>query len=171
MESRTLRSIILLIESIVFTFIVPGVVTVLFPCMILRESEVAIPERWSAVQYAALPVIGIGIVIYFWCLWDFVISGRGIPSPIDHPKHLVVRGLYRYVRNPMYLGILCVLMGEVSFLQSGTLFLYAIAWFVIIHTVVLLYEEPNLRSKFGDEYDRYARSVRRWLPCRPRDVG
>lgn len=171
MESRTLQSLILLIESIVFTVIVPGTVTVVLPRMILREDGVTIPETLSVVQYVAVLVIGLGIVTYFWCLWDFVVSGRGIPSPIDHPKHLVVRGLYRYVRNPMYLGVLCVLVGEVSFLQSGALFLYASTWFVIIHTVVLLYEEPTLRTKFGADYDRYARSVRRWLPGRPRDVG
>lgn len=81
MESRALRSLILLVESVVFTVIVP--------------------EPWSAVQYAALLVLCVGVVTYFWCLWDFVVSGRGIPLPLDHPKHLVVRGLYRYVRNPM----------------------------------------------------------------------
>jgi len=171
MESRTLRSLILLVEGVVFTVIVPGTVTVVLPWMILREGGVTLPEPWSAVQYAGLLVLGVGVVTYFWCLWDFVVSGRGIPSPLDHPNHLVVRGLYRYVRNPMYLGVLCVLVGEVSFLQSGPLFLYTISWFVIIHAVVLLYEEPALRAKFGAEYDRYVRSVRRWLPGRPRDAG
>lgn len=171
MESRALRSLILLVESLVFTVIVPGTVTVVLPWMILREAGVTMPEPWSAVQYAALLVLCVGVVTYFWCLWDFVVSGRGIPLPLDHPKHLVVRGLYRYVRNPMYLGVLCVLVGEVSFLQSRALFLYSIAWFLIIHAVVLLYEEPALRTKFGAEYDRYAGSVRRWLPGRPHDLG
>jgi len=171
MESRTLRSFFLLVESVVFTFLVPGTITVVLPWMILREDGVMIPEPWNAVQWAALPVTGVGIVTYFWCLWDFVVSGRGIPSPIDHPKQLVVRGLYRYVRNPMYLGVLCVLVGEVCLYQSGALLLYATGWFVIIHLVVLLYEEPALRRKFGAEYDRYALSVRRWLPDRPFHVG
>jgi protein-S-isoprenylcysteine O-methyltransferase Ste14 len=130
-----------------------------------------IPEPWNVLQYVGLLLAVAGIVTYFWCLWDFVISGRGIPSPIDHPKHLVVRGLYRYVRNPMYLGVLCVLVGEICLFRSGALLFYATGWFVIIHLVVLLYEEPTLRRKFGAEYDRYAQSVRRWLPGRPLQMG
>ncbi len=171
MNSWTLRSLILVIESIAFTVVVPGTVTVLIPWMILRGGGIAMPESWGMQQYAALSTLGIGVATYFWCAWDFVASGRGIPFPIDHPRHLVVRGLYRYVRNPMYLGVLCVLVGEAGFLQSRALFIYAVTWFMIIHMVVLLHEEPTLRTKFGAEYRDYARSVRRWLPGRPRDVA
>lgn len=157
----------LFVEGIIFTLIVPGTVTVVIPLMILQNFGIRIPELWGGLQYIALLIIGFGIVIYSWCLLDFIVRGRGIPLPIDHPKRLVVHGLYRYVRNPMYLGILFILMGEVCFFQSLRLFFYTTVWFMIIHAVVLLYEEPALKTKFGTEYEWYKRSVRRWLPGKP----
>jgi protein-S-isoprenylcysteine O-methyltransferase Ste14 len=165
-KDTTCRSLLLLAESFAFTVLVPGTVTVWLP-WILLDGAVTVPGRWAALQYAALPLIGAGVVVYGRCLRDFVVRGRGIPAPIDHPRRLVVRGLYRYVRNPMYLGVLCVLVGEAVFLASPVLAFYATAWLGIVHGVVMLYEEPALRRRFGAEYDRYTCSVRRWLPGRP----
>lgn len=167
MSTTTLRSIGLIAESVVFTFLVPGTVTIWLP-MILLGDTVAMPMSCGVSQYAAFPVGCLGIAMYVWCLRDFVTSGRGIPAPIDHPRRLVVRGLYGYVRNPMYLAVLCVLAGEIIFFESRALFLYTITWFGVVHLVVVLYEEPALRRKFGDQYEVYLRAVPRWLPGRPR---
>jgi len=169
-NDTTLRSVILVAESIVFTVLVPGTVTVWLPWILLDGAE-ASRVPWSVQQYAALPVVAVGVLTYSWCLGQFVVSGRGIPAPIDHARQLVVRGLYRYVRNPMYLAVLSVLIGEVIFLGSRALLLYTITWFGIVHGVVVLYEEPALRTKFGAEYERYAGSVHRWLPAGQHSAG
>ena len=84
--------------------------------------------------------------------------------PIDHPGQLVVTGLYRYVRNPMYVGVLILLIGEVILFRSINLLIYTVCWFAFVHLNVILWEERLLRHKFGDSYTRYRAAVRRWIP-------
>ena len=122
------------------------------------------PPSWSAWHLAALALLIVGLGIYARCLWEFAARGHGIPAPIDHPKQLVVTGLYRYVRNPMYLGVLFVLLGEALFFRSSAFLIYAMAWFAFVHVNVLVYEEPNLARKFGVSYEDYRAAVRRWIP-------
>lgn len=124
------------------------------------------PWPWTIWQYAALVPFAIGIAIYVRCVWDFASRGRGIPAPLDHPKQLVVSGLYRYLRNPMYVGVLLVLLGEALFFRSRDFLVYVLIWFAFVNVAVLVYEEPNLRRKFGHSYERYRSSVRRWIPGR-----
>lgn len=112
-------------------------------------------------------VLSVGIGVYSRCLWEFVQKGRGIPAPIDHTKELVVTGLYRYVRNPTYLGGLAILIGEVLILGSRALLGYTVVWLLVMNSVILVYEEPNLRARFGESYERYCVLVRRWVPGRP----
>ena len=90
-----------------------------------------------------------------------------MPAPLDHPKTLVVRGFYRYVRNSMYVGVVLVLIGEVLLLRSVPLLWYSALWFAIINAVILLYEEPYLMERFGESYEHYRKSVGRWIPGRP----
>lgn len=97
----------------------------------------------------------LGASIYFWCAWDFTFAGRGTPAPIDPPKKLVVRGLYRYVRNPMYVGVFSILLGEALFFESQRLLVYAAVVFFFFYLFVILYEEPILRQKFGESYQKY----------------
>ena len=113
-----------------------------------------------------MPIFTIGAGIYFWCLWDFAVTGRGTPAPIDAPKKLVVKGLYRYVRNPMYVGVLSLILAWATMYNSYELLKYAILMWVIFYMVVLIYEEPMLKRQFGESYERYRKSVRRWLPGR-----
>lgn len=119
-----------------------------------------------ASQLAALLPLMLGAAIYFWCLWDFAISGRGTPAPIAAPKHLVVRGLYRYIRNPMYVGVLLVIIGWAMFLQSREVLVYGAVIGIGFHCFVVLIEEPLLKSKFGEAYEGYCKEVGRWLPRR-----
>ena len=153
-----------LLKNIIFTIFVPGTVTVLIPYWVLTRNFVAMPSPWGLPQYLALLPALLGASVYFRCVWDFASVGKGTPAPIDPPKVLVVRGLYRYVRNPIYLGVLFVLSGEAVFFESWTLLRYAIGAFVIFHLFVIVYEEPSLRRKFGESYERYCRNVRRWVP-------
>jgi protein-S-isoprenylcysteine O-methyltransferase Ste14 len=118
----------------------------------------------GVVRYFGLLLILIGAAVYSWCAWDFTFAGRGTPSPIDPPKELVVRGLYRYVRNPMYLGKLSILFGETFLFASWRLFEYAVVVFIFFFLFVILYEEPMLSHKFGESYRQYCTSVNRWIP-------
>ena len=153
----------LALRSLFFTIVVPGTVTVLIPYLIVSRRRAALPGSWDFPQYVALAPIAVGVAILFQCIWDFARVGRGTLAPVDPPKELVVQGLYRNVRNPMYLGVLILLLGEAMLFESVALLEYAIAWFVVIHLVVVLYEEPALRRRFGESYEDYCRSVRRWL--------
>ena len=110
-----------------------------------------------------MPIV-FGACVYFWCAWDFATHGRGSPAPVAPPKQLVARGLYRHVRNPMYVGVAAILLGEALLFASLALLWYAVAIVFGFNLFVLLYEEPTLRRKFGDAYERYCRAVPRWIP-------
>lgn len=117
-----------LFKTLIFTFLVPGTVTILIPYW-LMSSRAAQPLPLDAFRYLGAPPLLFGVAIYFWCAWDFTFAGRGTPAPIDPPKELVVRGLYRYVRNPMYVGILSILLGEALLFASQRLFEYTVVVF------------------------------------------
>jgi len=150
----------LLLKNLLFTFVVPGTVAVYLPLAIVSAREPA-SGGWLAVGLALLLV---GAAIYGWCVYDFATFGRGTPAPIDAPSRLVVRGLYRYTRNPMYLGVLTVILGWVALYRSAALGAYAIAVAAAFSLFIVLYEEPHLRRAFGDEYEAYRARVPRWLP-------
>ena len=162
----SLHSVGLFLKAIAFTVVVPGTITVLIPSWILGPGRHFPPQRWSVTSFVGLLLLSVGAAVYFRCLWEFAARGRGIPLPIDHPRQLVVSGLYQYVRNPMYVGVLIFLLGEVMMFRSTDLLIYAAGWFAFVHLNVVLWEERLLRPKFGDSYARYRRSVRRWIPGR-----
>jgi protein-S-isoprenylcysteine O-methyltransferase Ste14 len=157
----------LALRSLLYTIIIPGTVTVLIPYLILSGRDGRIPQPWGVLQLLGLVAMVLGATILLRCIWEFMVTGRGTLAPVDPPTQLVVRGLYRYVRNPMYLGAFILLLGEAALFESLQVLLYAVAWFVIINLIVLLYEEPVLHRRFGDSYERYTAAVRRWLPSRP----
>ncbi len=161
-----LESTLRWIGAAVFTLLVPGAVTVLLPFYVLDDSvpEVGVLGPLHVVTGVALVV---GAAIYLRCLWDFVCEGQGLPSPVDHPKKLVVSGLYRYVRNPMYVGVLLVLLGEVLLFRSMPFLWYSGLWLGIMNVNILVYEEPYLRARFGESYVQYRKKVGRWIPGRP----
>jgi protein-S-isoprenylcysteine O-methyltransferase Ste14 len=105
-----------------------------------------------------------GSVIYLWCAWDFSVKGLGTPAPIDAPKRLVVDGLYRHVRNPMYVGVACLILSHIALKWSSEIFWYLVFFVVSANLFVLFYEEPHLKRIFGRQYEEYCRNVRRWIP-------
>lgn len=126
--------------------------------------------RWDHLgpnQIIGLVGIVAGALLELACVWEFARSGRGTLSVVDPPRELVVRGLYRYVRNPMYLSVSLILLGEALAIGSKGLFLYWAVFFILANGFVMLYEEPNLRRRFGVSYDRYLSSVGRWIPRLP----
>jgi len=108
-------------------------------------------------------LIAVGAAIYLWCIWDFASLGRGTPAPVDPPRRLVARGLYRYSRNPMYIGVLIVICGWALLFQSIAIAAYGLVVGLCFQLVVVLYEEPALARQFGASYAQYRANVRRWL--------
>lgn len=154
------------LKASIFTVVVPGTVTVVIPHRILSSST---GFSFGTLQLFGLLPILFGAIVYFWCLWDFTFTGRGTPAPVDPPKVLVARGLYRTVRNPMYLGVLSILLGEIIVFSSWALLRYALAFGLGFHLFVVYYEEPTLKRKFGVAYEEYCRTVPRWIPRLSRD--
>jgi protein-S-isoprenylcysteine O-methyltransferase Ste14 len=162
--------IVNLLKTIIFTVIVPGTVSILIPYWLLSSRSAPPPANFGSLRFLGVLPILLGASIYLWCAWDFTFAGRGTPAPIDPPKTLVVRGLYRYVRNPMYVGVLAIILGEALLFASPRLFGYAAIVFVCFYLFVVLYEEPTLRRKFGESYEKYCRTVPRWLPVNIRST-
>jgi protein-S-isoprenylcysteine O-methyltransferase Ste14 len=156
----------LALRSLFFTIVIPGTVTLFIPYLIVSRNPSTL-QSWTPLHALGVLLMATGASILFWCIWDFAAEGRGTLAPVDPPKQLVVQGLYRYVRNPMYLGVLLVLVGETALFRSPAMLQYTLIWFIVVNLFVVLYEEPSLKSRFGDSYERYRHSVHRWLPTRP----
>jgi len=105
-----------------------------------------------------------GATVAVWCILTFALVGRGTPAPFDPPRRLVMQGPYGHVRNPMYLGAALALAGAALFYETGVLWAYTAGFLVVMHLVVVLYEEPTLRRMFGEQYEAYFREVPRWWP-------
>ncbi len=150
-----------LLKTLLFTILVPGTVVVLVPRWLLR-GEATLLGGWTGATGGFL--LGCGAVLYLRCAWDFAVRGRGTPAPVDPPRELVVSGPYRYVRNPLYLGVLLMVVGEAALYRASVLLGYAGALLLAFHLFVVTYEEPTLRRKFGAAHERYCASVPRWLP-------
>lgn len=153
----------LLLRSILFTILQPGTVAVLIPYWLISSQDSSVAAD-RPLRYLGLPLIIIGAAGLLWCIWEFFSTGRGTISPVDPPKHLVVRGLYRYVRNPMYVLVIIVLLGEAIFFSSVPVLIEAGVFFVLASLFVMFYEEPYLRRRFGESYERYTQAVGRWIP-------
>ena len=153
----------LTVRSLFWTAVIPGVVAGYVPWAFFGLSQ-ARPDLSDPVHLLALLVSGAGIGLLAACIWEFARRGRGTLAPLDPPRELVVAGLYRFVRNPMYLAVTLIVLGEALLLRSGGLLLYWAIWFALVNLLVRVYEEPGLRRRFGASWDRYASSVGRWIP-------
>lgn len=157
----------LFLKNLLFTLVVPAGVGVYWPLALMweRGRGFAWPV-WGLRPALALVPLGLGAAIYLGCLWDFASFGRATPFPLDAPRRLVVRGLYRYVRNPMYVGVLSLVLGWATFFGAPKLLLYATAVALVFQLFIVGVEEPSLRRQFGAEYADYCRRVGRWWPRR-----
>lgn len=153
----------LFLKNLIFSLIIPATVSVYVPLYISRNYSAV-----SGFQFVfALALLAIGGIIYVWCVWDFAVFGRATPLPIDAPKRLVIRGMYRWTRNPIYLGELIILIGWTMMFGGLQLLVYTVCVGIAFHLFVIFYEEPHLEKLFGDEYRAYCAKVYRWLPMLP----
>lgn len=128
---------------------------------------------WDAdAQPAALRILGVAFLIAGGALVlettaRFALHGRGTPAPWAPPERFVERGSYRFVRSPMYLGVLLLILGQALLLGREVLYAWALTAWLLFSAFLALYEEPQLRERFGAEYEDYTQRVSRWLPRRP----
>ena len=157
------------LRTLIFTIFVPGFWTVAMPYWLVPRGTR--PDLHGVGAVGGV-LIAAGIALYFACaFWGFALRGRGTPLPLDPPKKLVVEGPYRIVRNPMYWSVAFVMLGEAAVFHSLALVELVAAFAVGVNVFVLLYEEPALRRKFGEEYEAYCKRVPRWLPRLRSKVG
>jgi len=153
----------LALRNLLFTVVVPGAGGVYVPWLLLnRHGAWPHPAAW----YAAA-VIAAGAGLYLACVWVFAAEGRGTPGLWDSPRRVVAVGPYRWVRNPIYLAALLIVCGQAWLFLSAGLLIYAVALAAAFHLFVTCYEEPRLRARFGQPYEAYRSTVRRWLPRHP----
>lgn len=149
------------IKSLLFLIVAPGMVVGYIPLGLLRTG---LQINTGIFAYIALPFWLIGAIIILWSFWNFIAQGNGTPAPLDPPKELVVSGLYNYVRNPMYVGVLLVIIGHFLCFGFWNLLVYGAVIFIAFNTFVTFYEEPNLKKRFGPTYENYLKHVPRWIP-------
>lgn len=139
--------------------VIPGTVGVYLPIWLGRRSD-GLYVWWT---WLGLPVVLFGLTILLICVWDFMTKGEGTPFPLDPPKKLVVGQLYRYSRNPMYLGVVTMLAGWSVWYASWQIVAYALAVFLGFNLFARFVEEPFLKKQFGETYEEYCRRVPRWV--------
>ena len=153
-------------RAITYASIFMGLVLVFVPARLISWSGIVRPAATGVSQVVGMVVGGAGAVLALWCIFTFAFIGKGTPAPFDPPRRLVVKGPYRFVRNPMYIGAGLVLTGAMLFYESLSLLAYTGLFVLVTHFFVVLYEEPTLRRTFGTEYEAYNRRVGRWWPRR-----
>jgi protein-S-isoprenylcysteine O-methyltransferase Ste14 len=147
--------------SLVFLALVPGVVAGLVPWLLTDWDSNDPP---LALQLAGGALIAAGSAVLLNAFARFVIEGVGTPAPVAPTEHLVAGGLYRHVRNPMYVAVAATIVGQAVLLGRPALLLYALAFVAVVAAFVHGYEEPVLSERFGAEYDTYRRNVPAWWP-------
>jgi protein-S-isoprenylcysteine O-methyltransferase Ste14 len=147
--------------SILYLVLEAGLFALYIPLVLLRTGS---HVDMGIFSWFAIPLWLIGSLIILRCFWDFLFRGHGTPLPANPPKELVVTGLYRYVRNPIYVGAFSIFLAHYLWFGYWSLLLYAVLSFIGVHLFIISYEEPNLRRKFGAAYEEYCRRIPRWIP-------
>jgi protein-S-isoprenylcysteine O-methyltransferase Ste14 len=149
--------------ALIRAFIIGAIFVSLWTWFVPRWMGSSMVPQWNL---GPIFLMALGAAVMIRCVWDFAWTGRGTPAPFDPPRRLVITGLYRYVRNPMYVGMGLFLIGEALVLPDigyKMLALVLILW-IVVTLFIIFYEEPTLQSLFRDDYAEYRRNVRRWIP-------
>ena len=154
----------LFLRNLFFTILQPGIVAILIPFWLSGKSIKTIFEQdfvWH--HYLGLIIFAVGFVVMLICVINFGMRGKGTLSPADPTKKLVISGLYKYSRNPMYIGVMLMLVGHSIFFRSYVLGTYALFIFIAFNLFIVFFEEPRLQEDFGNEYSEYVNKVGRWF--------
>jgi protein-S-isoprenylcysteine O-methyltransferase Ste14 len=152
------------VGSAAFFLAAPGVAVGLIPWLLTRWQTREPLPYWAPLRVLGGLLLLAGLVALIQAFVRFVVEGLGTPAPVAAPERLVVGGVYRYVRNPMYVVVLTVIVGQALLLGRLVLLLYAAAAWLVVAAFVRLYEEPTLARRFGADYEAYRRAVPAWRP-------
>ena len=144
----------------IISLILPVTVLIIIPLRI--ESNWAITWGWNSAL--GIILMTMGLIVMWLTIASFIRVGKGTLAPWAPTKKMVIVGLYRYVRNPMISGVLTILLGEATIIWSVALLKWAVAFFIINTIYFIIYEEPGLEERFGNEYSEYKKNVSRWVP-------
>lgn len=150
------------------TIAVPSLLHGLVPYLILRQSCESLPDALDPIEVGAILLAIIGLSMVVWVAAAFVSRGRGTALPLLPPEEFVAEGLFKFVRNPMYVGLVLVIVAEAIFFRSWWLLIYAFVTWSVMNSYVVYVEEPRLARRFGETYLRYLKSAPRWFPRWPR---
>jgi protein-S-isoprenylcysteine O-methyltransferase Ste14 len=153
-----------ILGSVLFLIVAPGTVAGLIPWWIFKWKIQPVSPAFLIIQLLGLLILAVSLLVLLEAFARFALQGIGTPAPVLPPRHLVVSGFYRYVRNPMYVAVLGAILGQSMIFGNLMLLLYAAFGWLVSHLFVVTYEEPTLRRTFGDEYDAYRANVPRWIP-------
>ena len=156
----------ILARAVTYAALFVSLVLIFVPARVLSASGVLPPTAVGVWQVAGMLLGAAGAALALSCIVAFVVLGRGTPAPFDPPRRLVIRGPYRFVRNPMYIGAGLAVVGAALFYQSFALLEYVGVLFLVTHLFVVAYEEPTLRRTFGKDYLAYCERTGRWWPRR-----
>ncbi len=159
-----IRKVLAIVGSAVFLVIAPGFVAGLVPWWISHWHIQAPLFGFPPLRFAGGALIALGVIGLLDSFVRFAVQGVGTPAPVFPTRHLVVSGLYRYVRNPMYVAVVSTIFGQGLLLGNAMLLEYGGLVWLLFHLFVLLYEEPTLRASFGAEYKVFSTEVPRWIP-------
>lgn len=153
------------LKTILFTVLVPGTVAVAIPQLLEKyRPRPKLPIGRKTGRILGNISLASGIVLYFHTSFQFASGGGGTPSPTDEPDELVTEGLYSYSRNPMYIGVLLIILGQAFRQRSVSILWWGGGMWIAFHNRVIGWEEPHLVEKHGEEYEEYREQVPRWLP-------
>lgn len=153
-----------MLGTVLFFFVAPFVVAGVLPFLLFGRSFHQPLFELFDTKVVGIAAICIGLLCLLECFGRFALEGRGTPAPVAQTEILVVSGLYRFVRNPMYVAVLTIVLGEGLLFGNVLLFAYAIVLWFVFHLFIRFYEEPHLARRFGISYETYSLHVRRWLP-------
>lgn len=154
----------LFLRNLFFTILQPGIVAVLIPWWLSgRQADEILPPAFLWFHILGLAIFTAGTVLMLICIVNFALHGKGTLSPADPTKKLVIAGPYKFSRNPMYVGVMMMLIGESIYFQSSKLGVYALIIFIAFYTFIVFFEEARLQNDFGNEYTEYRKRVRRWI--------
>lgn len=153
----------LFLRNLIFTILQPGVVCIGIPWLILNNILELISKTPSYILIITCGCMLVGACILCYSIYLFATVGHGTLSPLDPTKNLVIIGLYKYSRNPMYVGVMLILLSECLLFQNQHLLNYTLTVFILFNIFIIFVEEPRLVREFGHEYSNYCKQVRRWL--------
>lgn len=154
-----------LLKSLVYLILVATSFFVALPLALWLLTREFFTFHFGGYRFFGFMPLALGVAFALWTAVYFPVFGEGTPAHSDPPKKLVTEGLFKCTRNPMYLGAILTLMGQAVILESPIVLLLSVLMWLLFHLLIVYYEEPDLRKRFGQAYEEYARTVPRWLPA------